>query len=220
MPVFVLVDGSASMHLPESPGGPTRYATAARLAAAVASAAVSAQNPLRLVISDGNEGPAPRAVTGRRGLVRVLADLAHEDRPAAGPGPAAAVRAVLPALAAMGRGVLVIVSDFFEPAGVDALIDALRLVDQRLLLLRVTQPTDARPELTEDLEIEDCETGQRLSVSPDSGAIERYVAAYRSYFDTLEAYAAARGAVSRSFDASTDTLSQLEQLFPAGVLSL
>jgi uncharacterized protein (DUF58 family) len=216
VPVFVLVDGSASMHL-ESP---SRYATAARLAAAIASAAVAAQNPLRLVISDGQEGPAPRAVTGRRGLVKVLADLAHEDRPTTGPGPAAALRAALPALAAMGRGVLVMASDFFEPEGVNALIDVMRLINQRLVLLRVTQPTDADPQINDDLELQDCESGSTLHVSPGSDVIERYKTAYRTYFDTLDAYAHSRGAVSQSFDASVDTLSQLEKLFPAGVLSL
>ncbi|MGC4031944.1 MAG: DUF58 domain-containing protein [Tepidisphaeraceae bacterium] len=218
--VFVLVDGSASMHLDETPATPTRYATAARVAAAVASAAVAGQNPLRVVIADGQEGPAPRTVTGRRGLVKVLADLAHEDRPTTGPGPAAAIEAVRPALAATGRGVLVVVSDFFEPAGVDAIVDALRQVDGRLVLVRVTRPTDAEPQISDDLELTDCETGRRLHVSPTADAIARYRAAYASYFGTLDAYAASRGALSVTIDAEADPLGQLQTLFPAGTLSV
>ncbi len=216
VPVFVLVDASRSMTLET----PSRFATAARIGAAVAAAAVAGHNPLRVVVADGLAAAAPRAVSGRRGLVRVMADLAA-DRIPAGPGPAAALRALLPALAAQGRGVLVVVSDFFEEEGVDALVDALGRTPQRLVLLRVTQPWDADPALAgDDVELEDCETAGRLHVSPDAGVLARYRSAYRAYFDALDGFAASRGVTSATFDASTDTLPQLERLFPGGVLSL
>ena len=215
VPVAVLVDASPSMTL-ETPG---RYATAARLAAAVASAAVAGHNPLRVVVADGSAAGAPRAVSGRRGLVRVLADLAA-DRPAVGPGPAAALQALGPALAAQGSGVLVVISDFFEDRGVDVLIDVLRRTPQRLVLLRVTQPWDAEPDLSGDVELADGETDARLPVWAGDDVLARYRAAYRAYFDALDAFAVSRGVTTAAFDAAADTLPQLERLFPGGVLSL
>lgn len=215
VPVFVLVDASASMMLET----PSRYAMAARVAAAIASSAVAGHNPLRVVIADGNAAAAPRAVTGRRGLVRVLADLAA-DRTAAGPGPAAALEAVLPSLAAQGRGILVIISDFFEQRGLDPLLNLLRQAPQRLVMVRVTQPWDADPDIQGDLELADCESDARLQVSTDPTVLKRYREAYQSYFKTLDDFAAARGAARASFDASADPLPQLERLFPGGTLSL
>jgi uncharacterized protein (DUF58 family) len=215
VPVFVLVDASRSMTLET----PSRYATAARLAAAIASAAVAGHNPMRVFVADGQAAPSPRAVGGRRGLVQTLANLTA-NRASAGPGPAAALLALLPALAAQGSGVLVLISDFFEQRGVDVLIDGLRLTPQRLVMLRVTQPWDTNPQLSGDVELQDCETDARLQVSAKAEVLARYQAAYRAYFGALDAYTTSRGVRSLRFDASTDTLGQLERLFPDGVLSL
>lgn len=215
VPVFVVVDASRSMTFEM----PARYETAARLAAAVASAAIAGHNPLRLAIANGWGPIALRPLSGRRGFVRALSELAA-DRADAGPGLAATLHALLPVLAAQGAGVLIVISDFFEPQGVDAVIDVLRQTPQRLVLLRTTQPWDAEPDLADDVELEDCETDTRLHVRPDAAVLERYRAAYQTYFNALDAYAATRGATTAAFDASAETLPQLERLFPGGTLSL
>ena len=215
VPVYVLVDASGSMMLET----PRRYATAARVAAAVASAGLGSQNPVHLLIAGGHQPGVPRAVTGRRGLVRVLAELAAEREPG-NAGLAASMEALLPMLAAKGPGVLVVVSDFFEPAGVDALTAVLSRTPQRLVLIKVTQPYDAEPELSGDYELADCESDARLTVTADAAALARYHEAYRTYFAAFDAFAAARGVRQATVDASTETLGQLERLFPAGVMSL
>src|ERR1700744_4871414 len=60
VPVFVWVDASRSMLLE----APSRYATAGRVAAAIMSAAMTAQNPTYLSIADAATWAAPRALTG------------------------------------------------------------------------------------------------------------------------------------------------------------
>ena len=215
VPVFVLVDASRSMLLEE----PSRYATAARVGAAVMSAAMAAQNPTFLTIADDTASAAPRALTGRRGFVRALADLAADRLPGRS-GIASDIAALRPLLATKGPGVLVVASDFFDDAGADAIVNALRLIPGRLVLLRVTQPYDADPDLSGDVELADCESDARLHVSADSDVLTRYRAAYKAYFDTLQTYAQARGATMADFDAITDTLSQLQRIFPAGVMTL
>lgn len=218
VPVFILVDASASMQLEN----PTRYATAARMAAAVASAAIASQNPVFVEIADGggrSGSGAPRAITGRRGLVRVLADLAA-DRADGGSGIGADLEALRPFLASKGSGVLVLISDFFDERGADSIVEALRLTPQRLVLVRVTQPWDADPTLAGDFELVDCETEANLHVSTDNAVLERYRTAYRSYFDRIDTFVAARGCKQAMVNASEDTLPQLERLFPNGVMTL
>lgn len=218
VPVFILVDASASMLLEE----PSRYATAARMAAAVASAAIASQNPVYVEIADGggrSGSGAPRAITGRRGLVRVLADLAA-DRAEGGSGIGADLEALRPFLASKGSGILVLISDFFDERGADALVDALRLTPQRLVLCRVTQPWDTNPELSGDFELLDCETDAKLHLSTDTAVLDRYKTAYRTYFDRIDTYVAARGAKQVLINAAQDTIPQLETLFPSGVMTL
>jgi uncharacterized protein (DUF58 family) len=216
LPVFILVDGSQSMHIET----PSRYTTAAKLAVAVASAGLASGNPVYLNIADGDEATTPRAVSGRRGLVRVMASLAAE-RKTNGPGIVESLRALAPLLATRGRGVLVIVSDFFEQEGVETIIGQLRSFMQRLVLLKVNQPWDTNPILeSEDLELVDCESLTGLRVTSSQGVLNRYRAAYQAYFDAFESYARQAGATSVSIDASAEIVPQLETLFPAGVLRI
>ena len=210
VPVHLLVDASASMQVET----PSRYATAARAAAAVAAAALASHNPVHLRITSGSPTTAARQVAGRRGLANVLAELARPRT------PGGTVAGALRSLSHRATGVLVVISDFFEPAGVDVLVGALRLVPHRLVLLRVTQPGDADPTMSGHRELRDCESDARLNVLADEGARRRYRSAYRAYFDVLDGFAAARGARVAKLDAAADTLPQLEPLFPAGVLSL
>jgi uncharacterized protein (DUF58 family) len=100
---------------------PSRYDSAARIAAAIASAGLASRNPVYVTIADGKGAAIPRAVTGRQGMVQVLAELAAERSPG-GVGIAANIETTLPLLAANGRGVMVILSDFFELNGVEVLL--------------------------------------------------------------------------------------------------
>jgi hypothetical protein len=111
-------------------------------------------------------------------------------------------------------------SDFFEPLGVQTLLESLRQTSQRLLLVRVTQPWDANPDLAGDFELADCESGETAPVSTDAEALRRYREAYGSYFAAIDGHVAQRGATQHVIDASKETLPQLEPLFPGGVLSL
>lgn len=216
VPVFVLVDASRSMFVET----PSRYVTAARVAAAVISAALTNHNSVYLNIADGRAAAFPRAITGRRGLVNALSELASDPVPST-KTIRQSVAALRSLISVKGSGIIVVVSDFFDPGGVHQLIDALQTLRGRLALLRVTQTVDTNPLIAGDLELFDCETDAHLRISLDAAAIERYQAAYRGYFAALDKYAASRGAITSRFDASTDdTLQQLSALFPAGVMTI
>ena len=209
--VSILIDDSPSMRL----GDPGRYPTAARLAAAVAAAAVSAHDPVRLVVGSA---PAPPPTGDRRGLARLLAHLAAPRPPSAG-SLTATINAALRRPAA--RGLLVVISDFFDDAGPDAIAAALGRHAGRLLCLRLTQEDDLHPAYDAD-DVVDCETRRRLTLSAGepSAAIGRYRAAYESYFSSLDAHFTRRGARSFTFDVADEPLSSLSHLFPNGALRL
>lgn len=217
VPVNVLVDASESMFLED----PSRWTTAARLAAAVASAALAGLDTVNVAILDAR-GASARRVTGRRQFVELLGELARQ-RPA-GPCAVSSIDRLLPTLGmARSRGVLVIISDFFDPAGAESITVSLRQVPHRLVLLRVTQPWDEKPELqlgAGDAELLDCESSARMTVSPQRETYRRYLEAYHGFFGELEAYVRTRGATMTRFDASAETIPQLQHLFPHGVLTV
>jgi uncharacterized protein (DUF58 family) len=214
VPVYLLVDSSASMRLER----PSRYTTGARVAAAVAAAALSSQNPVQLMISQASVVARPRKIVGRLGMVHLLAELGG-SRPAGGT-IARAIESFARSRPRREGGVLVVISDFFEDAGVEALIGALRLIPDRLVLLRITQPHDADPNFTGNLQLGDCESPAQLRIFADESARQRYRSAYANYFAALDRFAQSVGARHLPISAAADTLPQLEPLFPGGVLSL
>ena len=211
-PVSVLVDDSPSMRL----GTPGRSPTAARLAAAVAAAAVTGRDPAQVMI--GTTPPRP-AFSGRPGLARLLTDLAA-PRPPTRSGLAATITAALPRLSARGRGLLVVISDFFDDAGPAAIAAALARHGGRLLCLRLTDPADLRPDWSAADDLIDCETADRLAlptVGHDALAAG-YVAAYRTYFADLDGHLSRRGARSVVCDVADPPLDTLARLFTGGTL--
>jgi uncharacterized protein (DUF58 family) len=113
-------------------------------------------------------------------------------------------------------GLLVIVSDFFDPNGINAVIDALRPLRHRLLLLQITRPEDRSPVLAGDLELLDCETGELTEVSVTAATLARYTQAYDQFQDGLNAFAKSRGCGLLRIDASRDLIPQLAHLFEGG----
>ncbi len=216
VPIHVLIDSSKSMLL-ESP---SRYATAARLAAAIASASINSQNTVAVSVLGNDRATQTRRVTGRPQFMQLLADLS-EHRPR-GDSSLLAIHRVLQRRAS-ARGVVVVISDFFDNDGIESALGSLRRIPDRLVLLRITQPWDANPRLQHAdhaADLIDCESNQRLVVSPSGEVYDRYVEAYQRFFGALDQFANSRGARSAVFDASQETIPQLQHIFPAGVLTL
>jgi uncharacterized protein (DUF58 family) len=210
--VYLLLDSSASMFV-ESPN---RFATAARVAAAIASAALRGQDPLTL-IPFGSTGPVPlpSAFTGRRRLHDVLSRLGSitVDR-------TASIGTAVKNLSQVRgpRGVAVIVSDLFDEAGACALTDTLADVGHRLILVQIIQPSDADPTLESDEELIDAESEHTAVVAPTASSINAYRRAYEAYQEHIRLFAKQRAIAHVSIDASADVVTQIAKLFPAGTL--
>lgn len=116
------------------------------------------------------------------------------------------------------EGLVCVISDFFDPAGIEAVIAALRGVRHRLLLVQVVRASDREPNLRGDLRLVDCETSASADVSVTSAVLERYRSAYDRFNVRLSEFARERGAGLVRLDADLDVVSQLAGVFESGAL--
>jgi len=174
--VEVLVDASGSMGV----GSPPKLDLALQIGAALAY--VGLANLDRVALSPLGDDAAP-ALPPARGKGAILPILRFLDGVRAGGrvGLAAAVRAFLSRRRRRRRGLAIVISDFYDPAGHRAALDLLRHHRLEVVAIQVSAPQELAPELHGDVELRDIETGEsrELTVSPS------VLAAYRRRHQTL-----------------------------------
>jgi uncharacterized protein (DUF58 family) len=217
LPVYFLVDGSASMGVET----PSRRDAALRATFALAAIAMSQQDSATLLPFTTTLQAQARGVSGRGNLMRVARQLEalHSE------GGTDLV-AVLQQFAAtrLRRGLLVVVSDFFDPSGVDAVVAALARVPHRVLLVQLVRDYDAdprlHPDLSGELALDDGEPTQAVEVAVDEALLRAYAQVYQHFAAALSEHAARSGAGLLRIDAAADVLPQLVSLFGSGELRL
>jgi len=117
-------------------------------------------------------------------------------------------------------GVVAIVSDFFDPAGIAAVTDALGRLRHRLLLVQLVRATDAQPDLVGDVRLLDCETGEGQDVSVTPAVREGYLRAYAAFEDALTRFATSHRAGLLRLDVEQPVVPQLAALFEGGRLTV
>lgn len=187
--VHVLVDASASMDFGEGDQHKLRYAQ--RLAAALGAMALGAGDRLTLAVL---RGAAPAAqfgpVRGRGHLMRLLG-FAGDIAPGGTTDLEAALRHY--ALAARRAGLLLLISDFFSPAGFRGGLSQLQGRGYELAVLQVLAPDELDPPLAGDLRLVDVETGAAQDVTLDGGLRDLYRRRVEAWRAEIETYCAARG---------------------------
>lgn len=118
------------------------------------------------------------------------------------------------------RGLLCVISDFFDPGGVEAVIGALKGVRHQLLLVQLVRKSDRDPDVSGDLRLVDCESGASEDVSITDGVLERYRAAYDAFQAELAEFARRRRAGLLRLDVERDVVEQLADLFENGIYRL
>ena len=212
LPVYVLLDCSDSMFFEEKP----RANAAKQSAAALIGAALNQHDRPSLFPFGASLNQNFPAIPSRRALASTLDRLAS-----LGPAGTTDLASVLHRFKSMRlrRGVVAIVSDFFDPGGVEALAGQLKGLQHKLLLVRLARDTDARPQFDGDLLIEDCETGGDLHVTVTPEAIKNYESAFADFEDRLLDFSAKRGAGYITINADGDVLEQFMGIFNGGVIT-
>ena len=86
------------------------------------------------------------------------------------------------------RGLVVLVSDLYDPKGVEQAISALRYARFELHVIRVVDEADPEPALRGDVELVDSETGATRSITITPALLARYRAALTAYRARIESF--------------------------------
>ncbi len=206
LPVYLLVDVSASMFHETPP----RARAGLRTALALAAISLGQHDSVGVFQFSDDLSVLVRPQAGKGRLLSIAARLASIE-----PGRSTDLARSLRRFASqrLRAGLVVVVSDFFDSAGVDAVTDALKRVRHRLLLVQLVRATDREPALSGDLRLVDCESGASEDVSVTREVLARYRDAYDRYDGALATFARTRGAGLLRLDVDREILPQLAAVF-------
>jgi uncharacterized protein (DUF58 family) len=178
----IVCDASASLGY----GAPPKLDAARRLAAAVGYMALARSERAQLFVAGRGVLREHSTVRGRGGvpaLLRALEGVAAEG----GTDVAKAVDTVVQKSAR--PGMLVVISDFFDPGPVTAALGRAVSAGHDVVLVQVVAPDEIEPDFEGDWALEDAETGALVEVTMDAAAIEAYVLRFAGLCEELRAFA-------------------------------
>ena len=113
-------------------------------------------------------------------------------------------------------GLVVIISDFFDPAGIESMVSALKKVRHKLLLVQLVRPSDRDPQLQGDIRLRDCESGldQDITVTPQ--VLNRYREAYDQFASGLTDFAQKRRIGLVQLNVEEPVVEQIATVFEGG----
>lgn len=186
LPVSFLIDASASMRWqPEGAQAGGKFDHARQVAAALAYIALSSLDRVNLFFFSADLGTDLGFVRGRQQFHAVLEFLRRE--PEGGRQTTDLSRSFRSfAHRLKRRGLVFVLSDFFDPQAAQALA-FLRRQQFEPAALQVLAPWEADPALRGDLRLRDAETGTTLDLTADPGLLRRYREAFARFQAELEA---------------------------------
>ena len=90
------------------------------------------------------------------------------------------------------RGLVVVISDLFDPKGFTAGLNMLKFQKHDLFVIHIIDETEAEPNLLGDYHLVDVETDQLRPVTINENHIKRYKALFNKYCDDLDRYCTQR----------------------------
>ncbi len=100
------------------------------------------------------------------------------------------------------RGLAVLVSDLYDPAGFEQGINVLRYNKFEPFVLHIIDRSDASPPLRGDVRLYDCETGEEREVTVTSRVLQKYKEAYDQYLLDVQNFCASKQVSYVSADTS------------------
>lgn len=90
------------------------------------------------------------------------------------------------------RGLVVLISDFYDPAGFEDAINVLRYNKFDPLVIHVTDAAERTIHVSGDVKLYDCETGEEREVTVTAGVLKKYGQAYDEYRQSVERFCSSR----------------------------
>ncbi len=197
LPVYLMLDCSRSMGV----GEPRKFDYGRKLVAALAYVALADLDLVSVLAFSGEVGAESQPGRGKEGfpgMVRFLdrLDLASTATDLA---RAAATFTSRP----RRRGLVLVVSDWFDRAGFRRGIDLLSQQGHEVHAIQIYDPTEADPGLLGDLELIEIERGDRRKVTVTESVLRRYRELFREHGEGLRAYCLHLGFRCTRADTST-----------------
>jgi uncharacterized protein (DUF58 family) len=181
--IYFIVDCSASMGF----GDGRKFDQARRLAAALAYVGLANLDRVAVVgVSDQVVSQLP-STRGKARIFKVFEFLRELE-----PGGVTNLGEALGTFVARHkrRGLVVLISDLYDPAGFERGINVLRYNKFEPYVVHLVDRTDARPPLHGDVHLYDCETGDEREVTVTEALLAKMEVAYRDYLAEIERFSA------------------------------
>ena len=178
--IHLLLDASASMAF----GEPSKWETAVKLAETLAYLALCGGDAVTVTALKGESAASTRPLSGRQGYIEVSQFL-NGIVPAGTTHLNTAVRkaAILP-----GRGVSVLLSDFFSPDGYKLGLQSLQYRKQEVAALQILSRQERSPELEDAVQLLDAETGERMEIMANYDVLKAYHETLEDFLNTLKRF--------------------------------
>lgn len=193
LPVSFLVDASASMRwMPEgAQPGSSKFDAGRKLAAALAYIALANLDSVNIHFFASRLLGELGVARGKAHFHSVLEFL--RDAPAAD-GPTRMLDCVRTLTQRVKRrGLVVLVSDFFDPAGWEEPLSMLRHCQFEVHALQILHPAELSPVETGDLRLLETETGAVMDVTANESLLRRYREQVDAFNEALERFCLKRG---------------------------
>lgn len=187
--IYLLVDCSKSMEIGESPQGLNKLHYAMKLAAALCYVGLSNLDRVSIVPFSNNLHERLPAARGKGRIFKVFEFLRSVEI-----GGVTDLRSSLRSFIhqTKRRGMAVLISDFYDPAGYEEGINVLRYNKFEPFVIQVYDQKEANPPLHGDLTLVDCETGDLKEVTISASLLDAYKKEHERYCQELEAYCTKR----------------------------
>ena len=186
--IDVLIDASASMAM----GSPPKLDLALQIGAALAYVGLS--NLDRVAVTAlGVETAGPPPARGKARILPILRflDAVHPLRGSSWTSRTsltAAVREFLSGRRGRRRGLVALVSDFYDPAGARAALELVRRHRLEAIAVQLSAPDELAPQLRGDLQLCDAETGEARDLTVSPGALADYGRRHATWLRELRGY--------------------------------
>lgn len=183
--IYFIVDNSISMGF----GSGEKLRQAKRLCAALAYVGLANLDRVAIVTASDMISGRMQPTRGKARIFRIFQFL-RGVKPAGVTNLGDAMKAFV--AQHKRRGLAVLISDLYDPAGFERSINVLRYNKFETFVVHLVDRADASPELRGDVRIYDCETGDDREVTVTAKTLERYRAAYDDYLSQVQRFCASR----------------------------
>jgi uncharacterized protein (DUF58 family) len=183
--VYFLVDTSASMGF----GDGLKFDQARRLAAALAYVALAHLDRVTMVSVGAGQQQRMPTTRGKARIFQVL-DFLRRLESAGETNLEDSMKTFV--AQHKRRGVAVLLSDLYDPAGFEAAINVLRFNRFEPYVVHLVDTADGRPAIRGDVRLTDCESGAYRDATISSGIRARFARAWAEYQQGVEHFCGAR----------------------------